>query len=193
MFYSDVILPTLNSSIVTSIETSEVTENISLDYLVLRITISMKTFIVRRKINFTTRKSKKLLSKKLINKETKNLNLKLSKISLDKLSDFRNKKVPSFVLKLDGSLYHTVIPDNISFFSSRLLGCHQCSYLNSVCSRLSDTSDINGGCEKVRNFSQYIENYPWILTGYETFNTTYNSLRVVNCLHYEDDSSVNFD
>lgn len=193
MFYSNVVLPTLNSSVVTSIETSEVTENISLDDLVLRITMTIKTFIVHRKINFRTRKSERLLSKKLISTETKDLNLKLSEISLDKLSDFRNKKVPSFVLKINGSLYHTVIPNNISFFSSRLLGCHQCSYLNNVCSRLSNASDVNGGCEKVRNFSQYIENYPWILTGYETFNTNYDSLRVVNCLHYEDDTSVNFD
>ena len=128
MFYSDVILPNSNSCIVTSVETSEVPTSIFLDDFVLRINLSIKTFIVRRKVNIRTRQNEKLLSKKLVNEETKNLNLKLSEISLSKLSDFRNKKVPSFVLKINENLYHTVIPDNISFFSSNILGCHQCAY-----------------------------------------------------------------
>ena len=178
-------LPTSNPNVVASFETSEVTDNIILDGLMLRLTMSKNTFKVFRKVHFRTGKPGKLLSKSLVNKETKGINLKLSEISLDKLSDFRNKNVPSFVLKVDGKLYHTIIPNNVYFISSNILGQHQCSYKNYQCRRLSSASDIDGGCEKVRNFSQCIENYPWILSGYETFNTKFNTFIVIKCLHCE--------
>jgi hypothetical protein len=176
-------LTTSNPNIVASFETSEVTDNIILDGLMLRITMTKNTFKVFRKVHFRTRKPEKFLSKNLVNKETKTINLKLSEISLDKLSDFRNQHVPSFVLKIGEKLYHTIIPNNVYFVSSNILGKHQCSCKRYLCRRLSSASDSDGGCEKVRNFSQCIENYPWILTGYETFNTKSNTFIVIKCLH----------
>lgn len=176
-------LTTSNPNIVASFETSEVTDNIILDGLMLRITMTKNTFKVFRKVHFRTREPEKLLSKNLVKEETKTINLKLSEITLDKLSEFRNQHVPSFVLKVGEKLYHTIIPNNVCFVSSNILGKHQCSSKRYICRRLSSASDINGGCKKVRNLSQYIENYPWILTGYETFNTKSNTFIVIKCLH----------
>ena len=43
----------------------------------------------------------------------------------------------------------------------------------------------NDVCEKVWNLARYIEKYPWITKGYETFNTSVDTFFVAECLHYE--------
>lgn len=108
----------------------------------------------------------------------------LIEVTPEMLADYRKKGISSFVLKVEGKLFYSAIPNNISFVSSTILGSHKCAIAGHECHRLSTASDEEGGCEKVRNCSNYIERYPWITTGYETFNTKHDSFVVVNCLHY---------
>ena len=110
----------------------------------------------------------------------------LTEVSPEEITGFREQKVPSFVLKVDGKLYHTEVPKNINLISLNIFGKHQCAIGTSVCHRLSAASDEQGGCEKVRKRSKYIERYPWIVTGYEAFNTKNEWFVVVKCLHYEE-------
>jgi len=66
-----------------------------------------------------------------------------------------------------------------------LLGAHKCNSVGNVCHKLSASKDEFGGCQKVRDTHKFLENYPWITKGYETFNTMHNSFVVADCLHYE--------
>ena len=44
-----------------------------------------------------------------------------------------------------------------------------------------------GGCEKVRESSKGIEDFPWIKRGYETLNTDRKFFVVCKCNHYEEE------
>lgn len=126
-----------------------------------------------------------VISKKILDRKVENMCFNLIEVTADMIANYRKKGIPSIVVKIDGTLYHSEIPNNISFLTSNLLGTHQCSSMKDGCRRLSAASDEKGGCEKVRNKSTYIERYPWIITGFETFNTRLNSFVVINCLHFE--------
>ena len=131
-------------------------------------------------------KKRKLLSKKQISSETETLVFQLNEVNESEISKFREMGIPSIVLKLNGTLYHSEIPENVPLLSVDLFGTpHMCALPDHVCSRLSAASDENGGCEKVRNKSRWIEKYPWIISGYETFNTKNDVFFVVKCSHYE--------
>ena len=169
----------------TTTTTSKITKNIVLEGVkTLRAEEFTTTFKIVREL-YPNNQPGRIISKEKINERVEHLNFHLKEVTPETLADFRKNGVPSFVLKVDGKLYHTEIPDNINFVSSSILGAHQCAVIKAECRRLSAASDEEGGCEKVRNRSNYIEKYPWITTGYETFNTKHDSFVVVNCLHYE--------
>ena len=109
----------------------------------------------------------------------------LTEISVTTLNKYRKKGIPSFLLKIDGKLYHTEIPETLSFENAKLLGAHRCALVWHECQRLLATSDENGGCKKVRDRVKRIERYPWITVGYETFNTKHDCFIVIECSHYE--------
>ena len=104
----------------------------------------------------------------------------LVSVSAEEIAEIRRSGAPSFVIKVDGQLYYGST-DKVTLGAYSLCGAHQCG----SCNRLSAASDEKGGCAKVRNCSKGIERYPWITTGYETFNTKHDSFVVGNCLHYE--------
>lgn len=170
----------------TTKEVTEVVKNIVLEgtktLRAVRLTI---TFEVVREIRPKDNQPFKVISKKKIDEKVEPLNFPLIEVSSEALADYRKKGIPSFVLKTDGKLYYSAIPDNISFVSSTILGAHQCAIAGKECRRLSAASDEDGGCEKVRNYSKYIERYSWITTGYETFNTKQDSFVVAKCLNYK--------
>lgn len=109
----------------------------------------------------------------------------LQQVTEKELQEYRKSGVSSFVLKFRRNLYHARIPKNSSFYNSKILGAHKCATVGFECERLSTARDIDGGCEKVRNFSRNIENYSWITDGYETFNTETDVFHVARCKHYQ--------
>lgn len=115
--------------------------------------------------------------------ETKKFTLK--EVTKKELIQYRKRGVSSFVMKLEGTLYHTEIPDDLNLMTANILGKHLCAMQNAECARLSAARDEDGGCKKVRDKSIGIERYPWILTGFETFNTKRDVFVVARCLHYE--------
>lgn len=170
----------------TTKEVAEVTKNIVLEGVeILRAEKITTTFEVVREIHPKTNKPFKMVYKKQIDEKVEPLCFSLTEVTPEMLADYRKKGVSSFVIKVDGKLYYSEIPNNISFISSTILGLHKCASAGHECNRLSAASDEEGGCEKVRNYSNCIERYPWITSGYETFNTKHDSFVVVNCLHYE--------
>lgn len=170
----------------TTNEVSISTKNIVLEGVkTLRAEKITTTFKVVRELHPKTNQPFKVVSKEQVDEKVEPLNFPLTEVTPEKLANYRKKGVSSFVLKVDGKLYYTAIPDDISFYSSTILGAHQCAVTSHECHRLSAASDEEGGCEKVRNRSNNIERYPWITEGYETFNTKHDSFVVVNCLHYE--------
>ena len=112
----------------------------------------------------------------------------LRKTNPDELYLIREEPTPIFILKDMDDLYVTEIPNNLGFTSSTLLGTHKCA-AGSTCARLSAASDEDGGCAKVRNKARWIELYPWILLGYETFNTKQDTFQVSECEHYKANSN----
>ena len=103
---------------------------------------------------------------------------------------------PGLVLKNGTSLYYTAIPAEMKFFTCSNIGTHLCP----DCGHMSALSDSQGGCRKVRDKSitfsdirgsynkkqavtgsKRIEKYDFIELGYESFNTTQDSLLVLNC------------
>ena len=105
----------------------------------------------------------------------------LIEVTREDLDKFRNAGISSFVVKKDGKLWYTNIPEDLSFYNSEILGTHKCSI---PCKRLSAAQDPEG-CAKVRGYSTGIEKYPWIVEGYETFNTEKDSFVVCKCTHFE--------
>lgn len=131
-------------------------------------------------------RSMKVISQNRTTKVLEALVFPLTQVTPTELVKYRKDKIPSFVLKVDGKLYYTQIPRNLSLLSSAsILGQHKCTALGHECKRFSPESDEQGGCAKVRNRARYIERYDWITTGFETFGTLHDSFVVVNCFHYE--------
>ena len=126
-----------------------------------------------------------LLSTRQIKQEVEKLEFDLSQIEAEELGKIREQETPGFVLKMNGNLYYTEVPSEISFLGSNILGVHRCATQNKECKRLSALDDEEGGCAKVRNKSVRIEDYEWIKEGYETFNTLHDAFVVGNCLHNE--------
>ena len=168
------------------IQKEEVFKNICLDGVkTLKADKITTIFEVKYKLHPKTQKPVNQISKKQVDEIVEHLSFNLFEVTSEELAGYRRSEDPAFVLKVDGKLYYSIIPDNMSFLMSPILGNHQCSSLGCSCRRISAAPDEAGGCAKVRDYAQCIERYPWITTGYETFNTRHDSFVVVNCLHYE--------
>ena len=124
------------------------------------------------------------LDKKLVEKKVDNVSYKLWEVSKAQLFEFRKEGKPGFVLKENGKLYYAKIPKNLSSVSLSSIGSHLCGLNGAECKRLSAACDEEGGCAKVRNKARFIECYPWLKVGYETFNVTSHSLVVLKCERY---------
>ena len=163
-------------------ETASVVKNIVLEGVkTLKAEKITTTFEVKRELHPKTNQPFKVVAKNQVDEVVEPMSFDLVEVTPEELAVYRRSGISSFVLKVDGKLYYASIPDNISFVFSDILGAHRCS----ACNRLSAASYEQGGCAKVRDRSQCIERYPWITTGYETFNTKHDSFVVGNCLHYE--------
>ena len=169
----------------TSIENETVYTNIRLEDSKLKTSVVTYCYEITKSYNPKKATKYEISSKKEISKKVEDLIFNLVPISANKLADYRRDKIPSFVLSKSGKFFWTKIPKDISLYSSKLLGAHKCSEAKHECRRLSAASDELGGCAKVRNHATGIENYPWIVLGYETFATANDSFVVVDCKHYE--------
>ena len=170
----------------TTKEITSVVKNIVLEGVkTLKADKITTTFEVKRELHPKTNQPFKVVAKNQVAEVVEHMSFDLVEVTLEELAVYRKSGISSFVLKVDGKLYYASIPDNISFVSSTILGAHRCAVAGHECNRLSAASDKQGGCAKVRDRSQRIERYPWIKTGYETFNTKHDSFVVVNCLHYK--------
>ena len=129
--------------------------------------------------------SDSFMYKNQLNEMVEKLEFALIEVSPEELVEYRKNKVPSFVFKYDGKLYYTEIPYKVGMVGSTIFGEHKCATAGKECRRLSAATDEEGGCAKVRNRSNFIERYPWITTGYETFNTKHDTFIVISCSHYE--------
>lgn len=167
-----------------TLETVTVYDNIRLVGSAIKMTKIATEFEVTRIFNPRKTTKYSVSSKKEIKKEQLPISLELIEITPAEISKYRKKKIPSFVLKLNGKIFYTRIPYDISFYSAKIFETHRCSKANHECRRLSAASDELGGCAKVRNQARYIEKYPWIKNGYETFGTVTDAFFVATCLHY---------
>ena len=66
---------------------------------------------------------------------------------------------------------------NLKITTVESLEEHECG----KCSRMFPQSNYVEGCAKVIDYNNWIEKYPWIRSGYETFRTKYNKLVVSEC------------
>ena len=120
----------------------------------------------------------------------------LTSITIEELLVERLSGKPGLVFKNGSSLYFTAIPEKMKFFACSNLGTHLCP----DCGHMSALPDSQGGCRKVRDRSmtsldirnsynkkqsvtgsKRIEKYDFIELGYESFNTTQDSLLVLKC------------
>lgn len=132
-----------------------------------------------------SRTAMKLLSEKEVEQEIEPLTFNLVEVSSEELATFREKEIPSFVLKVDNRYFYSQIPKKSSFMGSSILNSwHLCALHKNECYRLSAASDEDGGCAKVRERSTGIERYPWITSGYESFATRHDCFIVNACKHY---------
>ena len=130
----------------------------------------------------------------------------LRQVTTEEIATLRMSDEPGFILKIEGKYLYASIPKTLNCSSSKMLG----KYLCATCQRFSSKPDCAGGCVKVRDsdFNEYrmlgfseddayelskrLEKYSFISEGYETFNTSTESLVITKCAHYHlcDDASL---
>lgn len=127
-------------------------------------------------------------SKEIIKTDEKILKeFPLQVVSVDELVGLRSSGKPGFLLKENEIYYYAKIDPIIRIISHEIMTPHLCGKKCHECRRLAALSDAKGGCAKVRDKYKYIENYPFITKGFETFNTIHNdSFVVFECSHYKD-------
>ena len=167
-----------------TLETVTVYDNIRLEGLTLKLSKISTEFEITRIFNPRKSTNFELASKVETSKEISYLSLELVEVTTAEISKYRKKKIPSFILKKDGKVFYTKIPADLSLYSAKIFENHKCSKANHECRRLSAAIDELGGCAKVRNQAKYIEKYPWIINGYETFGTATDAFFGATCLHY---------
>lgn len=113
------------------------------------------------------------------NEEVVTTETPLMKTTAEELQTYR-EKFSGLVVKIDGISYYTRINSKSHVIFSKKFGGYMCT----SCIHMSATSDDEGGCAKVR-LGEYIERYPWIIEGYETFNTSRNVFIITKCQHYQ--------
>ena len=105
----------------------------------------------------------------------------IRKVFVSEIPDLRESGKPGFLLKKGDDIFYAQIKKN-GDIESLFDMPHKCA---DHCKHLSAASDENGGCAKIRNKDTYIERYPWIRLGYETFNTKNDVFVIAICNHYE--------
>lgn len=174
-----------NANEVSYIETRSIIQNIRLnDFSSIQATrVTTETEITMRRYGDLLRG----FDKKILNTKTETLKSELSPINSNDIEALRNNKDNAyFLLKCEGKFFVAKIPKDASLMSCRILGHHKCASIGEECKRLSAASDEDGGCKKVRNRVKRLEDYPWIISGYQTIGCKYdNTFVVVNCLNYE--------
>lgn len=145
----------------------------------LKVTRFVTDYDVTYEVDAKTGYGYNVLNRKIAN-QTKSTDIyELVEVTREQLASIHEAGTPGFVLKRDGKLYYTQIPCDLTFYSAQLTGDHLCSY----CRKLSAKPDEFGGCAKVREIDAHIENYDWIVSGFETFKTNQDSFRVSICNH----------
>lgn len=170
---------------VTSKELTTVTKNVSLSVNGLRFERTTFVHEITKEVHPKTLRPFRTKSKHLVAQNVEKIFLPFVKVTVNQLSKYRKKGTPSLVLKSDGDFLYTGIPADLSLVAFTLIGEHKCAAPGQGCCHLSAASDEEGGCAKVRNRATYIERYPWIVSGYETFNTKHDVFVVLDCRHFE--------
>jgi len=109
------------------------------------------------------------------------LKIPIRRVLAPEIAALRVSGKPGFLLKKGDDLFYAEIKkhgDIECLFDMP----HKCA---DHCKHLSAASDENGGCAKIRNKDTYIERYPWIRLGYETFNTKDDVFVIAICNHHE--------
>lgn len=106
----------------------------------------------------------------------------LSETTIEEIQKYRKLKVSGFILKIDGKLYFSEIPKDLKLLSVPIEGLnykeHKCCSIKCICIHFSPNR-----CLKVK-YGKYIELFPDITNGYESFNTTADSFVVLECKHF---------
>ena len=148
----------------------------------LRLTRIVKDVEICEKTDEEGRKS--YFEKELQIKKEDIMEFSLKEITIEELQALRAGIEPGFVYKDHNHFYFSKIKSGIKIFNFRTVGNqHLCAYPGFECKRLNALPDQLGGCAKVRNKSRWIEIYPWIIVGYETFNTRADAFVVIECEH----------
>lgn len=107
----------------------------------------------------------------------------LREVSIDELKNIRKSNLPIFVYKKASLLFYCFVPREIRITQTNL-GHHICANLNqTVCTRLSALPDPDG-CKCIRDSKRKIEEYPWIVEGYQYTNCIENGFHICKCSNY---------
>ncbi len=151
---------------------------------VFKVTKTRKVLESSYELNSETNQRVVVYKNKLVSEETKEYTYPLVEITATELASYRESDTPSVVFKIDGKLYYSKIPYKLNLVSTAILGSHACSSSErESCGRLYPVPEKDGGCSKVSS-SQGIEMFPWITSGYETFNVLHPAFVVAYCEHY---------
>lgn len=176
----------MNNNTETTMEVVKGFRNIKLEGVEsLTATKYVATYEIVRQLNPKNKKPIKMISKTLVNEETEEVVFYLEEVTLRELANLRKGKAGGFVLKNEGRYFYAEIPKHMNFVDAKILGSHKCADAEHVCQRLTPLADEEGGCAKVRGYAKYIERYPFITKGYETFNMSHNTFLVAHCEHFE--------
>ena len=110
--------------------------------------------------------------------------ISLTQVSKDELYNLKEEGEPGVVYKKGQNLFYANL-SSFPFQVVRLTLANTRSHACAICRHLSALPDEQGGCSKVRAFSRNIENFDYILEGYETFNTPSDVFIVCKCLNWE--------
>ena len=117
--------------------------------------------------------------------QLKSMGIILRQVTRDELLEIRAQRIPSFVLKHNGNLYHSEIKKTLSANTFAFFGQHKCAHNDTICNYLSAKPDHLGGCAKVRAFRSRIEDFEFIQTGFETFAVNDECFVVLKCTNHK--------
>ena len=151
---------------------------------VLKVTRTRKVLESKYELNPETNAKAVVYKDIKVSEETNEFEYPLVEITTEELAEYRKSNIPSIVFKMDGKLYYSKIPKKMNLVSSAILGPHVCAVNDRECGRHYPVSEKEGGCSKVLTGARCIEKFPWITSGYETFNVQHCAFVVACCAHY---------
>ena len=104
----------------------------------------------------------------------------LHEINAEEIATLRRSKKPGIIVKFDSKTYYyaELCDRHVIIKCGAVHKCRSCEHVTAA-------SDEEGGCFKVRNLKKRIEEYSFILWGYQTINVNYKDLAVYVCWNYE--------